>query len=129
MPQIVIHSYKILDNKIKKIIVDEIRESIFKVLNIDEKVGQVFLYETNDFERSIHRSRNKNLIFIEINMYIGRTKDIKEKLMSKIVEIVYKYTKVNIDDIICLINEIKPENYFGGISHKYIDEIKTKYNV
>lgn len=48
---------------------------------------------------------------------------MKEKLMQTYIQIIHKYTGVNEKDIICIINEIPSENYYGGTTHKYIEEI------
>jgi phenylpyruvate tautomerase PptA (4-oxalocrotonate tautomerase family) len=57
-------------------------------------------------------------------MYPGRTKEIKLNFLENLILLVNRYTGVDAGDINCVIHEILPENYFGGVSHKYIEELK-----
>jgi len=127
MPQVIIHHSTIIEDQIKSILVEKIRNTLVEVLEISENIGQVIMYESSTKQRSIHKNRDINFVIIEVIMYVGRDKEMKEKLMNSLVSLINKHTGINSEDIICYINEITPENYYGGTSDKYIDDI-TKYS-
>ncbi|WP_069650133.1 tautomerase family protein [Caloranaerobacter ferrireducens] len=125
MPQVKIHISSSIEFENKSLLVKEIRESIPQVLGISQNIGQVMLYESPKECRSIHESRDINFVFVETTMYPGRSKKMKEKLMQRFIFLIHKYTGVDKKDIICVINEIPPENYYGGTSHKYIEDFEN----
>lgn len=55
-------------------------------------------------------------------MYPGRTVEMKQNFLQNLVSLINRYTGVDANDINCVIPVIQPENYFGGISHEYIDK-------
>jgi len=118
MPQVVIHASSAVSVENKKSLVPRIRESIPELLKIAENIGQVIFYETNAENRSAHKSRDQNFIFVETTMYPGRSQEMKENFMSRIMALLSEYTGVDTKDIHGVIYEIPPGNYFGGVSHK-----------
>lgn len=88
-------------------------------LQIDEKIGQVVLYETKPQHRAIHAARSNNFVFLEVMMNSRRPVEMKEVLMKELVEAVHKILKIDIKDINCCLIEIQQDNWFGGITHKY----------
>lgn len=99
----------------KPILVKEVRKSMVELLNIDERIGQVILYEALPQLRSTHESRSSNFVYIEITMYPGRSPELKKSLMEKICAQVSKYVEIDAKDINCCIIEIPKENWYGGI--------------
>ncbi|MFZ5351924.1 MAG: tautomerase family protein [Bacillota bacterium] len=128
MPQVIIHASDSLDVKAQQVIVSEVRQAIPEVLGIDENIGQVILYKSSFDSRSIHESRDTAFMFIQISMYPGRSRELKERLANRVIDVICKYSNVSTRDIICTISEINPDNYFGGTSHKYIEEIEKGHN-
>ncbi len=121
MPQVVIHGSSSINVENKKLLVHKIRESIPELLKIPENIGQVMFYETKAENRSAHKSRDQNFIFIEITMCPGRSQDMKKTFVDRLMALLSEYTAVDPKDINCVIHEIPPDNYFGGVSHKYIE--------
>ncbi len=119
MPQVKIHMAEGLAAEEKKMLVDDIRKVIPEVLKVPEYIGQVMLYETDKFSRSIHESRSKDFIFVEITLYAGRGRALKEELMRAIITILQHYTGVAGEDINCVMYELTRDNYCGGTSHGY----------
>lgn len=115
MPIVKIHISSTILPFQKPILVKEVRKSMVELLNIDERIGQVLLYETLPQLRSTHESRNSNFVFVEITMYPGRSSEVKKALMQRICSLVSKYIEIEIKDINCCIIEIPPENWYGGI--------------
>ena len=126
MPQIIIHASSSIDLENKKLLVQKIRDSIPDLLQISENIGQVIFYETLTESRSAHKDRDPNFIFVETTMYPGRSREMKENFMNHLIILIREATGVSPEDINCVIHEIPPENYFGGVSHKYIEDLKTK---
>ncbi|OGO78331.1 MAG: hypothetical protein A2Y23_04860 [Clostridiales bacterium GWB2_37_7] len=122
MPQVKIHIPSDIEDESKRKLVQVVRELIPTILNIDEKIGQVMLYESR--HRATHLSRDNNFVFIEITMYIGRSFELKEKLADTLIAEVQKYTNVGRNDINLVYYELTPENYFGGTTHKYIEDLR-----
>lgn len=122
MPQVKIHISSSISDENKNKMVNSIRKIIPTVLNIDEKIGQVMLYESK--QRANHESRDKNFVFVEITMYVGRDYELKEKLAEMIIAEITELTGVDRTDINIVYYELKAENYFGGTSHKYIEDLK-----
>ncbi|HAZ22807.1 MAG TPA: hypothetical protein DCY84_10655 [Firmicutes bacterium] len=124
MPQVIIHLGTSIDNDGKDRLAKSIRELIPSVLGIDEKIGQVLLYESS--HRATHTTRDANFVFVQVNMYTGRSLELKAKLAAAIIAEIHKYTMVDCNDINLGFYELTPDNYFGGISHKYIEELRSK---
>ena len=124
MPQVIIHASSSIRFEDKAQLVRSIRESIPQLLNVEEHIGQVMLYEIPEESRSTHSTRDKGFVFVEVTMYPGRTKEMKLNFLQNLVLLINRYTGVDAGDINCVIHEIPPENYFGGVSHKYIEELK-----
>lgn len=83
MPQIKIHVAKALPEESKRRLVEAVREIIPVALDLDPRLGQVMLYES-DF-RAGHASRDPNFVFVEVTMYAGRTRELKQKLAGMIL--------------------------------------------
>lgn len=123
MPQVIIHASSSIRPEDKAQLVRSIRESIPQLLNVAEHIGQVMLYEIPEENRSTHSTRNRRFIFVEVSMYPGRTAEMKLNFLQNLVLLINRYTGVDAEDINCVIHEIPPENYYGGVSHKYIEEL------
>lgn len=117
MPQIIVHMASETDIYVNSTIVKELRESLVRILQLPEEIGHVILYETPTTFRAAHKSRNSNFALIEISMYKGRSIAQKDELMKSCINILRKHTDISEKDILCYINEIPKENYFGGLSH------------
>lgn len=100
----------------KALLVKTLRDVMVQKLQIDEKLGQVILYETKPQHRSIHALRSNNFVLLEVLMYPERPAEVKELLMKELVEAVHKILKVNIKDINCCLIEVQQDNWFGGIT-------------
>ena len=124
MPQVIIHACSSIRSEDKAQLVRSIRESIPQLLNVAEHIGQVMLYETPEENRNTHSTRDRRFIFVEVIMYPGRTTEMKFNFLENLILLVNRYTGVDAGDINCVIHEILPENYFGGVSHRYIEELK-----
>jgi phenylpyruvate tautomerase PptA (4-oxalocrotonate tautomerase family) len=57
-------------------------------------------------------------------MFPGRTAEMKLRFLQNIVSLISRYTGVDAKDINCVIHEIPVENCYGGVSHKYTEELK-----
>ncbi len=117
MPTVKIHISSTILPFQKPILVKEVRKSMVEMLNIDEQVGQVILYETLPQLRSTHESRNSNFVYVEISMHPGRSTEVKQALLQKISSLISKYAEIDLKDINCCIIEIPAENWYGGITH------------
>jgi phenylpyruvate tautomerase PptA (4-oxalocrotonate tautomerase family) len=128
LPQIIIHAAASLTPNNKSELVQRIRESIPQILNVADHIGQVVLYETREECRSTHPTRDKRFIIVEVSMYPGRTVEMKQNFLQNLVKLINRYTGVAPTDINCLIHEIPPDNYFGGVSHEHIEKPKQSNN-
>lgn len=126
MPFVKIHMSSAIQPEVCKSLVSDIRTTLVEVLQIEESIGQVMLYQTPIQHRSTLESRNVNFVFSEIIMYPGRKIEMKKELMEKINNLIQDYTGVQTRDINCCIIEVPPENWSGGISHKYITDVSGK---
>lgn len=100
----------------KALLVKTLREIMVEKLQIDEKIGQVILYETQPQHRAIHIDRSNNFVFLEVLMYPGRSAEIKEVFMKGLIEEVSKILKIDNKNINCCLIEVKQDNWFGGIN-------------
>ncbi|MGE5630310.1 MAG: tautomerase family protein [Caulobacteraceae bacterium] len=114
MPIVKIHISSTILPFQKPILVKEVRKSLVELLNIDEKVGQVILYESLPQLRSAHESRSSNFAFTEITMLPAESPDIKKALMQRINMLISKYLEIDEKDINCCIIELPQENWCGG---------------
>ncbi len=118
MPIVKIHISSTVLPFQKPILVKEIRKALVEVLKIDERIGQVILYESLPQLRSAHESRSSSFVLIEVSMYPGRSPELKKDLMKKICSLTSRYLEVEEKDINCCILEISQENWYGGITHE-----------
>ena len=123
MPQVIVHASKKMTAERKTRMIREMREAIPKLLDIPDHIGQVIVYETAPENRSVHAGRDRHFIFFEATMYPGRTGAVKANFMHHFMELLSKFAEVNMGDINGVIHEIPPENYFGGATHKYIEDL------
>jgi len=115
MPVIKIHiSSTVLPFK-KPILVKEVRKALGEVLGIDERLGQVILYEALPQLRSVHESRNGNFVLIEITLKPGIAPEMKKELMKRINTLAAKHLEIEGKDISCCIIEIPMDNWYEGI--------------
>jgi len=117
MPTVKIHISSTILPYQKPILVKEVRKSMVELLNIEEQIGQVILYETLPQLRSVHESMSSNFVYVEITMYPGRSPEVKKNLLLRICSLVSKHLEIESKDINCCIIEIPPENWYGGIAH------------
>jgi len=117
MPIVKIHISSTVLPFQKPILVKEVRKSLVDILDIDERIGQVILYEALPQLRSAHESRSSNFVYVEVTMYPGRSPEIKKELLQSISSLITKYMEIEPKDINCCIIEIPPENWYGGIEH------------
>jgi phenylpyruvate tautomerase PptA (4-oxalocrotonate tautomerase family) len=125
MPQVIIHASSSIRAQDKALLVRSVRESIPRLLKVAEHIGQVMLYETPKENRSTHSTRDQRFIFVEVSMYPGRTAEMKRQFLQHLVLLINRYSGVDAKDVNCVIHEIPPENYYGGVSHEYTEEFKA----
>lgn len=114
MPQVKVHMSQ--ETKVDEpVLAQEIRKALIEVLGIKENIGQVMIYKTPVEFRSAHESRDQNFVFVEINMYPGRSREMKETLLKRICSLFNEHANVDLSDVICCIFEVEPENYYGGL--------------
>lgn len=101
----------------KPLLARKLREVMIEMLSLDEKTGQVLLYDAVPQHRVIHSGRSSSFVFIEVLMYPGRTKEIKNSLMQGLVEEVGKILHVDAENINVCILEVPSENWYSGLSH------------
>lgn len=111
MPLIKIHISSTTLPFQKPILVKEARCVLIDTLKIDEKKGQVILYEAMPQLRCIQAERSLDFVYVEIIMMPGRTKEMKQDLMNKLKSLIQNHLEIPISDIICYINEIPEENW------------------
>lgn len=110
----------------KPLLTKNLREILVDKLQIDEKIGQVVLYETMPQYRSIHHSRSKNFVFMEILLYPGRSAEMKRSLMHGLVHEVNRMLRIDMEDINCCLIEVSQDNWYGGIRHEYPQQKETR---
>lgn len=101
----------------KPILVKEVRKAMVELLNIDEQVGQVILYDTLPQFRSTNEGRSSNFVYVEIFMEPGRSTGVRQALLQKICSLIAKYAEIDIKDINCCIIEVPTENWYIGMEH------------
>ena len=123
---VIIHTTPSMTPEKKKSLVAEVRNTIPEILGIPDHIGQVILYEAPLENRSSHSSRDNRFVFVETTMYKGRTKELKETFLKKLISIIHSYTGIDPTDINCVIREISSENMLGGVSHEFIRKVDEK---
>ena len=123
MPFVKIHVSSVIQPDISVSLVRDVRVTLVDALQVEATIGQVMLYQTPVECRSTHLGRDINFVFIEIIMYPGRSIEMKKKLMERVNFLVHTYLGVDGRDINCCIIEVPSENWGGGVSHKYINEL------
>ncbi len=126
MPMVIIHTTLSMTPEKRKNLVAEVRKTIPEILGVPDHIGQVILYEAPLENRSSHASRDSRFVFVEITMYKGRTKELKETFLKKLISIIHSHTDIDPTDINCVIREISSENMLGGVSHEFIRKMEEK---
>lgn len=114
MPLIKVHICQTEMPAIKPLLTKRLREIMIERLQLDEKIGQVLLYEALPQHRAIHTDRSNSFVFIEVLMYPGRTTEMKTSLMQGLVEEVNKILQIDSRDINVCILEVSSDNWYGG---------------
>ncbi len=120
MPMVIIHMALSMPPEKRKDLVAKVRRTIPEVLGVPDHIGQVVLYEAPLENRSSHDSRDQMFVFVEATMYQGRTRELKEIFLKKIISVIHFHTGIDPQDINCVIREISSENMLGGVSHEFI---------
>ncbi len=113
MPQVIIHKVLTNDRQRNGRLAEEVRQVVLEVLQVDQTYGKVIIYEAPMYDRSNHEEGKLNFVFVEITMFAGKTKEIKQLLVHKIVEQIEKIEGVEKKEINCVIHEIKKENFLS----------------
>lgn len=100
----------------KALLVKTLQEIMVEKLQINEKIGQVILYEAQPQHRANHPAKNNNFVFIELLLHPEKSTETKEILMKELVRAVHEILKVDIMDINCCLIEIQQDNWFNGIT-------------
>jgi phenylpyruvate tautomerase PptA (4-oxalocrotonate tautomerase family) len=79
---------------------EELRKGMVEVLGIRHDHGHVVIYGSPVHRRGIHESRNRNFVFVEINMFSGRSAKMKEELFHRISGIIHDRTGISESDIL-----------------------------
>lgn len=115
MPFIKVH-VSVLELPAKKpLLVTRLREVMIEKLQLDEKFGQVILYDAVPQHRTCSSTRDSRYVFIEVVMHPGRAPETKTELMAALVKETEKILAIDASHINCFIQEIPEENWFGGI--------------
>lgn len=117
MPLIKVHICQTERPAINPILTKRLLEIMIECLHLDEKIGQVLLYEALPQYRAINKHRSNKFVFIEILMHFGRTKEIKALLMQSLVEETSKILQIDKKDINVCILEIHSDNWYGDINY------------
>jgi 4-oxalocrotonate tautomerase family enzyme len=101
----------------------EVRQALVEVLEIAPDHGHVVMYESPLFFRSAHETRSADFIFVEILMFAGRTKEIKQRLFKRLNDVIHDRTGVPERDIIFVITEADRDNWAarGGVPVSQLD--------
>lgn len=103
-----------LPNHLKQIEIDNISNSVHQslvkyfnipdndIFHIIDKIEPNCIKYPLEFEGLEH---SKNMIFIFLNVVVGRTKEQKQSLFKSIAQKIEKSTSISINDVIILINE------------------------
>ncbi|HYF84497.1 MAG TPA: tautomerase family protein [Clostridia bacterium] len=115
MPTVKIHVSSTILPFQKPILVKEVRKSIVELLNTDERISQVILYEALPQLRSAHESRSSSFVYVEIIMYPGLSSENKKVLLQRVCSLVSKSIEIDMKDISCCIIEVPAENWYEGV--------------
>ena len=113
MPFVKVHVSQGLELSNQNLILKQIRNALIQILGIKDSHGHLILYESPSMAREVHESRDINFVFIEIQMFSGRTDEQKEKLFKKITSIIKAHIAVNENDILINIIETERKNWGG----------------
>ena len=88
----------------------EVHEAVAEVLGIAREHVYVMVYNSA-LSRWVHESCNENFAFVEIFMFSGRSDEMKERLFSRLTEIIARHTGVDGKDIILNVIESDRNNW------------------
>lgn len=115
MPFIKVHISSLEAPAKKPLLARQLREIMLKTLQLDEKLGQVLLYDTVPQHRTCSSERNSRYVLIEILMHPGKTIETKKALMLGLLQETARILGIDAGDIQCCIQELPPENCLGNL--------------
>lgn len=123
MPFFKIHLSDEISQENLTLLAQEVRETMVEVLKIDPAHGHVVVYTSPRTQRSVHESRSKDFVFVEMLMFSGRTNEMKETLFKALNKVIESHTGVDNKDILFNIIESDKKNWAarGGVPLSKID--------
>jgi phenylpyruvate tautomerase PptA (4-oxalocrotonate tautomerase family) len=88
----------------------DVHEAVADVLGISQEHVYVTVYNSAS-TRWVHKSCDPNFVFVEIFMFSGRSDEMKEKLYSRLTEIIARHTGVDGKDILLNVIESDRNNW------------------
>ncbi len=116
MPFVKVHISALEAPAKKPLLAKRLREVMIEKLQLDEKFGQVLLYDTVPQHRTCSSERDSRYVFIEVIMQPGRTAEMKKALMWGLIQETEKILGIHASDINCCVQELPQENWLGGMS-------------
>jgi|Deesub1362A_J573_1020465.scaffolds.fasta_scaffold01291_13 phenylpyruvate tautomerase PptA (4-oxalocrotonate tautomerase family) len=108
MPVVIIHLSP--ETKPSDQLAKDVHEAVADVLGISQE--HVYVMVCNSAStRWVHESCDANFVFVEIFMFSGRSDEMKEKLFSRLTEIIARHTKVGGRDILLNLIESDRNNW------------------
>lgn len=108
MPVVVIHLSP--ETRVSDGLAKEVHEVVADVLGISGEHAYVMVYNSAS-TRWVHESCDANFVFVEIFMFSGRSDEVKERLFSRLTEIIVTHTKVDGKDVLLNVIESDRNNW------------------
>lgn len=125
MPRVKIETGVSLTNERKRLLLDTVLDAIVSALELvpDDRTGSVHVFDERAF-----RMKPPYRYFIEICLFVGRSRDVKKRLYATIVRHLEKKMGIQADTVMIMLNEQPRENWGlrGGIP---ADEISFDYTI
>ncbi|MCL2320849.1 MAG: tautomerase family protein [Oscillospiraceae bacterium] len=125
MPFVKLEIIKGKSNEYKKELLQAVHEALMLALEIDDEDRFQRLYEldTADFER--RKTKTDKFTLIELDLYPGRSKEIKRKIIKEVTRLLGERLEINASDIFIIIHEPSLDNW--GSNGEQASELGFQY--
>jgi phenylpyruvate tautomerase PptA (4-oxalocrotonate tautomerase family) len=113
MPLVKLHVSDDLPQESGERLLSDVRSVLVGTLSIAPDHGHAILYRSKPAERACHPERDGRFVFVEIALFAGRTRDVKDDLFRRISDAVHRHTGVDESDIIIYLVEADRKNWAG----------------
>ena len=113
MPIVKVHVSSEVDDKIRELVITEIRNAIVEYLSVTLEHAHVMIYDAPATASQVNDRNNNHFIFVETFMFTGRSDEVKEKYFGALSAIIKNHLEIAGKDVFFNIIDSDRNNWAG----------------